>query len=231
MKNIAFIPKICALAVLLNTPVISWSQSDLHLTQHDVLETHGLSVLLFHNEYHRVFGDQKMNGMEIILHDLRIATSGDVRLSATPEQWDPIPDFKERKRGTAANEVLVACTYPERALTYRIDLQPEAGGFRVAVQLDQPLPKALAGKAGFNLEFLPTLYFGKSYLVDDGSGIFPRHSDGPMEKAPDGEVEPLPLATTHRIVLSPEDPSTRVTITSDSGPIQLFDGRNKAQNG
>jgi hypothetical protein len=87
------------------------------------------------------------------------------------------------------------------------------------------------GKAGFNLEFLPTLYFGKSYLVDDDPGIFPRHSDGPMEKAADGTVEAQPLATGQRIVLSPEDPSTRVTITSDSGPILLFDGRNKAQNG
>ena len=52
-----------------------------------------------------------------------------------------------------------------------------------------------------------------------------------MERAADGTVEPLPLATGHRIVLSPEDPTTRVTVTSDSGPILLFDGRNKAQNG
>ena len=231
MKNPVSILKTHATALLLGTTVLAWSSSDLHLTQHDVLETHGLTVLLFHNEYHRVFGDQKMNGMEIILHDQRIATSGDVRLSATPEQWDPIPDFKQRKRGTAPDEVTAFCTYPDRGLSYRIDVQPEAGGFRVAVQLDQPVPAALAGKAGFNLEFLPTLYFGKSYSVDDGAGMFPRHSDGPMEKAADGTVEPLPLATGHRLVLSPEDPSTRVTITSDSGPILLFDGRNKAQNG
>ncbi len=33
------------------------------------------------------------------------------------------------------------------------------------------------------------------------------------------------------MVLSPEDPLTRVTISSDSGPLMLFDGRNKAQNG
>ena len=233
MKNPVSILKPHAIALLLGTTVLAWSSSDLHLTQHDVLETHGLTVLLFHNEYHRVFGDQKMNGMEIILHDQRIATSGDVRLSATPEQWDPIPDFKQRKRGTAPDEVTAVtafCTYPDRGLSYRIDVQPEAGGFRVAVQLDQAVPAALAGKAGFNLEFLPTLYFGKSYSVDDGAGMFPRHSDGPMEAA-DGTVEPLPLATGHRLVLSPEDPSTRVTITSDSGPILLFDGRNQAQNG
>ena len=223
--------KSCVLALLINTTIFSWSSSDLHLTQHDVLETHGLSVLLFHNEYHRVFGDQKMNGMEIILHDQRIATGGDVRLSATPEQWDPIPDFKERKRGTARDEVTAFCTYADQKLSYRIDIQPEAARFRVAVQLDQPVPVALAGKAGFNLEFLPTLYFGKSYLVDAGEGMFPRHADGPMEKTADGTVQPLPLATGRRIVLSPEDPSTRVTITSEGGPILLFDGRNKAQNG
>ena len=205
--------------------------SDLHLTQQGVLESHGLSVLLFHNPYHRVFGDQKMNGMEIILHDQRIATGGDVRLSPTPEQWDPIPEFKERKRGPLPDEVSALCTYQDRGLSYRIDLRPEADGFRLAVQLDQPLPASLAGKAGLNLEFLPSLYFGKTYLADSGPGIFPRHDDGPMEKGSDGTAQPLPLATTRSIVLSPEDPATRVTITSDSGPIMLFDGRNKAQNG
>lgn len=52
-----------------------------------------------------------------------------------------------------------------------------------------------------------------------------------MRREQDGTVEPLPLASGTHVVLSPEDPLTRVTITSDSGPIMLFDGRNKAQNG
>ncbi len=217
--------------LLLLSATVSFCASDLHLSRHDVLEEHGLSVLLFHNSYHHVFGDQKMDGLEIILHDQRIATGGDLRLSATPTQWDPIPDFRERKHGSASDEVTALCSYPDRGLNYRIDVQPETNGFRVAVQLDQPLPASLVGKAGFNLEFLPSLYFGKSYLLDNGSGIFPRHSDGPMEKLADGNVEPLSLATTHKIVLSPEDPLTRVTVTSDSGSILLFDGRNQAQNG
>jgi hypothetical protein len=193
---------------------------------------HGLSVLLFHNRYHKYFGDQKMSGVEIILHDRRIATNGDVRLSAVPAQWDAISDLKERKVGPQPNEVTAYCTYAKQGLSYRIELQPEPGGFRVAVHLDQPLPVSLAGKAGFNLEFLPAAYFGKSFALDEGTGVFPRHSDGPMEKESGGDVEPLPLATTARqIVLSPEDPLTRVTIVSDSGPLLLFDGRTKAQNG
>ena len=207
-----------------------WSDSDLHLTDHDVLETHGLSVLLFHNSYHHVFGDQKMSGLEIILHDQRIATNGDVRLSATPAQWDAIPDFQSRKRGSSPDELIATCTYPDRALSYHVDTRPEPGGFRIAVQLDQPLPAALVGKAGFNLEFLPSLYFGKSYVVDNHPGIFPRHDDGPMEKSATGTPEPLAIATGSRIVLSPEDPLTRVSITSDSD-LALYDGRNQAPNG
>ncbi len=231
MKKRFFIPQICFLIWLLSANAFAASNPELHLTQQDVLESRGLSVLLFHNSYHHVFGDQKMDGMEIILHDQRIATGGDVRLSPTPAQWDPIPDFKERKRGAAAEEVAALCSYTGRGLNYRVDIRPEPGGFRVAVQLDQPLPSALAGKAGFNLEFLPSVYFGKSYALENGAGIFPRHSGGPMQKLADGTIEPLPLAKSNGFVLSPEDPMTRVSIVSESGPIELFDGRNLAQNG
>jgi len=208
-----------------------WSSTDLHLSQNDALEAHGISVLLFHNQYHKVFGDQKMSGLEIILHDQRIATNGDVRLSATPAQWDPIPEVEGRKRGASADEVVALCSYSERELKYRIDVRPENGGFRVAVQLDDPLPSGLVGKAGFDLEFVPDLYFGKSFVTGGSTGIFPRHSDGPMERAPGGAAEPMPLAKSDKIVLSPEDPLTRVSINSESGPILLFDGRNQAQNG
>ena len=219
------------LAVLLLLCAPSIHASDLRLNEKDYFETHGLNVLLYHNAYHDVFGDQKMGGLEIILHEQRIATNGDVRLSPTPAQWDPIPHFKERKRGPAEDELIAFCTYAGRGLTYHVDVQPEADGFRIAVHLDQPLPAALAGKAGFNLEFLPTAYFGTSFVMDEASGVFPRHPGGPMKKDTDGTIQPLPLATGHRIVLSPEDPLTRVTITSDHGSLMLFDGRTQAQNG
>ena len=208
----------------------SWSASDLRLTDHQTLETHGLTVLLFHNSYHHVFGDQKMSGLEIILHDQRVATNGDVRLSPTPAQWDPIPDFQSRKRGAEPDEIIASCTYPDRGLEYHIHVKPEPGGIRVAVRLEKPLPTELVGKAGFNLEFLPSLYFGKSYVVNNAPGIFPRHDAGLMEKAVTATAEPLPIARGTRIVLSPEDPLTRVSITSDSD-LALYDGRHQAPNG
>ncbi len=211
-------------------PVFSHA-AELKLSSNDTLEAQGLSVLLFHNSYHDVFGDQKMSGVEMILHDERIATNGDVRLSPTPAQWDPIPHCKDRKRGPAENEVSESCVYEKFGLNYRIDLQPEPGGFRLAVQLDQPLPASLVGKAGLNLEFLPTTYFGKSFISDNGVGIFPRHPGGPMQKQTDGGIEPVAIAQGRQIVLSPEDPLTRVTVTSDDCAIMLFDGRNQVQNG
>jgi endoglucanase len=206
-------------------------RSDLRLNEKDYFESHGLNVLLFHNAYHDVFGDQKMGGLEIIMHEQRIATNGDVRLSPTPAQWNPIPHFEKRKRGPSANELTAFCTYADHGLSYRMEVQPEADGFRVSVHLDQPLPVALAGKAGFNLEFLPTAYFGKTFISEAVSGVFPRHPDGPMQKEQDGNAQPLPLATGRSMVLSPEDPLTRVAITSENGPLMLYDGRNQAQNG
>jgi endoglucanase len=231
VKNKAAFHEISLVILTILVPVVSLFGSDLQLTSQDTLDTHGLTVLLFHNEYHSVFGDQKMSGLEIILHEQRIATNGDVRLSPTPEQWDPIPQFKGRTRGPGKNELTASCEYPGRDLRYRIEVQPEANGFRIAVQLDQPLPTALNGKAGFNLEFLPSSYFGKSFLLDDQPGIFPRHPDGPMQKDADGVAQAVALASGQRMVLSPEDPLTRVAITSDGGQISLYDGRNKAQNG
>ena len=172
-----------------------------------------------------------MGGIEIILHGERIATDGEVRLLPTPEQWDAIPQFKERKHGSVPNQLIAYSGYPEKSLSYRIEVTAEGEGFRIAVDLDKPLPAALVGKAGFNLDFLPTSYFGKSYQFDDTSGIFPRHPNGPMKREEDGTVQPEPLATGHRVVLAPEDPLTRVAITSDKGEVMLFDARNKAQNG
>jgi endoglucanase len=205
--------------------------AQLHLNDRDYLETQGLNVLVYQNKYHDVFRDEKKGGIEMILHGERIATDGEVRLLPTPEQWDSIPHFKERKRGAVPNQLIAFSGYPEYSLSYRLEVTPEEKGFRIAVHLDQPLPAALVGKAGLNLDFLPTAYFGKSYEFDETTGIFPRYPNGPMEQDPAGTAEPLPLARGNRIVLAPEDPFVHVAITSEIGEILLFDARNKAQNG
>ena len=203
----------------------------LHLNALDYFQMQGLSVLAYQNTFHPVFRDQKLGGIEIIQHGERIATDGEVRLEPTPEQWDPVPALKERRRGSQPDQLIAFSGYPDCSLSYRLEITAEGEGFRVAVDLDRPLPGDLVGKAGFNLDFLPTAYFGKSYRLDDAFGIFPRHPDGPMEQDTGAAAQPLPLASGHSIVLAPEDPMRRVTITADTGELMLFDARNRAQNG
>src|SRR5260370_16113253 len=165
-RNIApaLSPAPSAIAILLLC-IFPLCAADLRLNDQDYFEARGLSVLLFHNAYHGVFGDEKMSGVEIILHGDRIATNGDVRLSPTPEQWDPIPQFKDRKRSSSSHQLIASLSYPDRGLTYHIELAPEADGFRVTVHLDQPLPPSLARKSSSNLQFLPTSSFAKSFLL------------------------------------------------------------------
>ena len=200
------------------------------LSPNETLEARGASVIVEQNHFSPIFFDEKNAGIQLILHGERVAVDGEVRLNPTPEQWDPVPMFGSRTRGPQANQLVVTSSYPAVGLNYKVVVTGEGDGFRIAVNLDKPLPPALLGKAGFNLDFIPTSYFGKTYLMDSQSGIFPRNPDGPM--ATDGSGDPLPLVSGgHSITLSPEDPLTRVSITSEGAPLQLFDARNRAQNG
>jgi hypothetical protein len=225
--------RICAALIVAAAPAFRGSGATapaLSLSPVETFEGRGVSVVVEQNHFSPIFFDEKNAGIQIVLHGERIATDGEVRLNPTPEQWDPVPAFISRRRGQKPNELVVTSSYPNVGLNYHVVVTAEAEGFRVAVNLDQPLPQNLVGKAGFNLDFLPTAYFGKTYLMGSAPGLFPRDPDGPMAK--DGSGDPLPLASGGRaITLSPEDPLTRVTIASDTAPLFLYDARNRAQNG
>ena len=194
------------------------------------LEGRGISVVIDHDPWSPIFFDEKNGGIQVILHGQRIAADGDVRLNPTPEQWDPVPLFIDRSVDAGHHAVVVRAAYKDQDLAYHIRVSPEGSGFRIAVDLDKPLPAGLAGKAGFNLDFLPTVYFGKAFYLDGAPGLFPRDPTGPMTT--DGSGDPLPLASGgHSITLAPEDALSRVTITSDKAPLALYDARNRAQNG
>lgn len=202
----------------------------LTVTPAQTLERQGLTVIVDQNQFSPIFFDEKNAGIQIVLHGDRIATDGAVRLDNTPEQWARVPAFVSRTRGTEPNQIVVRSSYKDVKLDYAVKVTAEGDGFRIAVDLDRPLPAALAGKAGFNLDFLPSTYFGKTYLMDAAPGLFPRHPTGQMAK--DGSGDPLPLASGGKsVTLAPEDPMTRVTITSDQGPLALYDARARAQNG
>jgi hypothetical protein len=199
------------------------------LTDKGYFEAPGLNILVFSNWYDGLFSDSKISGVELIHHDVRTATNGDVRLHTTPEQWDPIPEFVERKVSEKNGVIEAVLRYPDYNFDYSIKAQQVTDGIRITVNLENPLPKSLTGRAGFNLEFLPTAYFEKSFIMDEHTGIFPLYPGGLKEI--NGKVQPLPLATGKELVLAPDDPLRRINIKSFTTELKLYDGRNKAQNG
>src|SRR5271168_2201108 len=103
-----------------------WSSAaELHVNELDYLEAQGLSVLVYQNQFHDVFRDQKLGGVEMILHGERIATDGEVRLLPAPEQWDSVPKFTRRQRGAAPDQLIAYSGYPDQDLSYRIEVTAE----------------------------------------------------------------------------------------------------------
>ena len=220
------------------------------VTDRNYLDTQGFSVFLYDSRYHPVFVDQKNTAMEMVLHAQRIATNGDVRLMPTPEQWDLVATLKGREADKPNNRLTANLAFPTFDLAYTLEVAAEPGGVRVSVNLDKPLPQKLIGRAGFNLEFLPSIYMGKAYLVDGThAGIFPRTPEDPMVQVlplPDepkkayyledwdrakGYTQPLPFAVGKTISLGVDDPLARVSVVSETADLMLFDGRSRAQNG
>ncbi len=59
--------------------------------------------------------------------------------------------------------------YQEFDFTSRAVVTAKDKGVEISIYLDKPLPEKLEGRAGFNLEFLPSAYFEKTYLADGRS--------------------------------------------------------------
>ncbi|HEU4625327.1 MAG TPA: glycoside hydrolase family 9 protein [Steroidobacteraceae bacterium] len=195
------------------------SAADLTLNDREYFSARGLDVLAFSNVYDGNFSDSKIAGVELIHHGVRTATNGDVRLSPTPEQWDPVATLKSRTVQKERGVIETRLAYPDYNFEYVVRVAARDDGVALSVVLDQPLPAALVGKAGFNLEFLPAAYFHRTYLMDDVSGVFPLYPSGRS------------LASGRKLVLAPEDAERRVTIDAHGATLSLLDGRNQAQNG
>src|SRR5665647_2234819 len=139
----------------------------LQLNDQGYFETPGVNVFVYSNQYTGMFNDEKNAGIEIIHHGIRTATGGAVRLQNTPEQWDLVPSVADRKIDREKNSIDVTLRYKDYDFDSRISVSPKDKGVIISVYLDKPLPEKLEGKAGLNLEFIPSSYFRKTYLVDE----------------------------------------------------------------
>ncbi len=221
----------------------------LEINERGYFETQGVNVLVYSNRYQGVFCDEKTAGVEIVQRGVRIATGGGVRLMNTPEQWDIYSTLTERTIDTLGGVISCHFKYQDYEFEYDLKVKEEGTGFRMWVELDKPVPENLVGKAGLNMEFFPATYFGKTYLVDGQSEIFPRYPSSDTEMRPYEEkipqfwglstfddrgrnefIVPKPISKGHNLVLAPEDESLRVAFSSET-ELNLFDGRDLSQNG
>jgi hypothetical protein len=225
------------------------SAAELKLNDLEYFEGRGVNVMVFSNQYNGLFFDEKTAGIEVIHHGVRTVTGGGIRLQNTPEQWDLVPEVAERKVDKTNNTIEVLLKYQMFDFLSKIVVKPYKDGVLISVFLDRPLPDFLVGKAGLNLEFLPSAYFEKTYLIDGKPGVFPLYPYSnsrvlPVkDKVPQFEgfstfddrgrgefIAPEPLAKGKSLILAPEDPERLIKIFSDSN-LMLFDGRILAQNG
>src|SRR4030043_510036 len=112
---------IAALTLVLSAAIVFLGCSQTHhtadalkLNDLDYFETRGLNMLVFSNWYDvNFFDDSKLSGIEIIHHEVRTATNGDIRLNPTPEQWDPKPNLVRRNVDKGKNNIEAFLTYPD----------------------------------------------------------------------------------------------------------------------
>jgi hypothetical protein len=226
------------------------SGQNLKLNDLEYFETQGVNILVYNNLFTGGFNDEKNAGIELIHHGVRTAQGGAVRLSNTPEQWDLVPAIPSRKVDRASKTIETTLRYQDYDFDSRVVVTPKGKGVEISVYLDKPVPKALEGSAGFNLEFLPSQYWAKTYLMDGRVNRFPRYVVGNTITRPNSEkpkqfkgyktyddrgtdkfIDPLPLEIGRTFLLAPDEPSRLVKITSQDADLMLFDGRVLAQNG
>ena len=153
----------------------------------------GVDVIAFEDFYPA--GHQ--GGVSILMHGERVAANGDVRFEPTPGQWQPVPkqvrrtmDYDGQKIDTRLHypdeenhlRGFNPMVYPDCTFDYTVSVRAEGASVRITVDVDAPLPAEWSSRLFFNLEFFPGLLFGKSWIMDDHQGIFPRQPEGPVER-------------------------------------------------
>lgn len=221
---------------------LSLPAQNLVINQDEYFEMPGLNVMVFYD----IYPEGHQGAIGIIQNGTRVATNGDIRLEPTPGQWQPIPKVGERKIFPETNEIRVTCTYPDESrnrkgfnpifypdlnFSYTVRVLGEGQNFRIVVDLDKPLPEEWIGKVGFNLELFPGLLFGKSWYMDNKSGIFSLQANGPMQKDADGNWQAFPMAKGQKLTIAPDVPEQTLIITSNGSDLQLLDGRFYHNNG
>jgi hypothetical protein len=215
---------------------------ELVINDKDYFEMQGLNVTVFSD----IYPDGHQTGVTVIQHGSRVAANGDLRLEISPGQWSPVPVGGKQTVDKKTQTITQTLSYPDPSkdrkgfnpiiypdLKFTYDVKVTAldeNQFKITVDLEKPLPTEWVGKIGFNVEIFPGEFFGKSWLLDDSAGIFPQQPNGPLVN-PHGEFLTAPLATGKKLIVAPDADKQRMTIESQTGVLELWDGRANHNNG
>ena len=175
--------------IMLSLAAQQLAAQSFELNQQGYFSCAGVDIMAFDDFY----PEGHQGGVSLLMNGRRIASNGDIRLEATPGQWQPVPRKLDRQQ-TARSITTTLCfpdssrhmtgfnpmIYPELQLRYNVSVEAEGQDVVVTVDLDTPIPDYLVGKAGFNMEFFPGILFGQPWIMDEQTGIYPQQPNSPV---------------------------------------------------
>ena len=176
-------------ACMLITVSVSTFAQQFQLNATGYFNNQGVDVMAFNDFY----PEGHQGGVSVLMNGHRVATNGDIRMEATPGQWQPVP--KQLSRKVEGNKIVTTLCFPDSArhmtgfnpmvypdyvFNYTVTTEAQGGSIIVTVDIDKPVPQELLGKVGFNLEFFPGSLFGKPWVMDNQSGIYPQQPNSPL---------------------------------------------------
>ena len=174
---------------ILSTITVRMSAQQFQLNSTGYFNNQGVDVMAFNDFY----PEGHQGGVSVLMNGHRVATNGDIRMEATPGQWQPVP--KQLSRKVEGNKIITTLCFPDSArhmtgfnpmvypdyvFNYTVTTEAQGGSIVVTVDIDKPVPQELLGKVGFNLEFFPGSLFGKPWVMDNQSGIYPQQPNSPL---------------------------------------------------
>ncbi len=168
---------------------------EMKLNAKEYFQDCGVDIMAFSDFY----PEGHQSGVTMIMHDKRLIANGDIRFEQTPGQWQPVPKQIKREVDIEKNEIRTILCYPDEkrhlhgfnpmiypdfAFSYDVIVTGTESGVSVRVDLSDEVPDEFAGKLCFNLELFPGEMFGKPWIMDDQTGIFPVQPNAPTKMLP-----------------------------------------------
>jgi len=190
--------------------------AQIELKPEGYFEKPGFSFLVYHNDY--LVG--KRGGLQMFLHDKRIADAGEV--FCLTSEGTPL-DFDAKETGKRTVELEKGLSIiPEKIkpldIAYELICSTDGESILVKVHLDKRIDWNKVSQFMLKLEIYPREYRYKTYRGGPFTGYFHERYMGKMMLIP----------VAKEISIAPEDDLRAFTITSEDAGLSLIDGRGQA---